>query len=331
MLSIHIIVDSAAHHGAVGFFWKRVEPFFSQHLFPCEITFTQPEAPMKELVVHIVERGYRKVLLIGNQQSIWAGVNGLMSFPESIRKTLEVGLWPLNYWELLWYSFRGVIRHLDEVTQVFKAGKTCPIDLGHVSLTLPTHEKLNAYFCSHSDVSFLENASLERRSHRLQFFFSSRAHLQIDEDDSTERGGINARLLLRSIYPHSIHFSPEELKRVHYFALMLHKEVSWGRSLNLSWLPFRIRQKFYELIGVKQCSTMHIQAETNPLVIRLDGQPHKCIDAQFSIVPKALPVIVPVIPLRLKTPATAWLVGARSKSIIANRDVMQEKQKSEAG
>ncbi len=325
MLAACVIVDVQASN-LVGIFWQRVSVPFLEEFAPAQVLLSSSEKTVEHLIEAAVEGGYRKIVLIGDQKTIFQGVNKLMRFPPEMRKQFEVGLWPLRYWDMLAYSI-NMSQQLKSLAHVFKMGHTCPIVLGKVLVTDFCQRIHTLYFWEHCDFSFIETSSFNNissgsSSFSLPILFMPKAgHLQVEHSSFEEQGKLKVRLALHSCPLHSFHITPEELSKFRKFTLMWQKKGNYGiRGFDLPWDTWTLKQHHLGFIKEKTCTTTYIHAFEAPISLYLDGQKQKCSKAHFEITRNALPVIVNTVPFRSRKPAKGMLRTIKSEGIATNRE-----------
>ena len=126
-LSTHIIVDYTAHKG-VPLFWKYHENRFLSELSPVKVSIITLDNPLELVLDRVVQDGWKKIILLGSNWTLFQGINRLMRLPDSLRQTLELGLWPLTPFEIS-SSFFHTAPHLTMALRVLKMGQVWPIDL----------------------------------------------------------------------------------------------------------------------------------------------------------------------------------------------------------
>ena len=329
MLSTILIIDEFARNGRVGGFWKKISTSVSKQLAPVEVSQTHSENSVAPLVEEAVKSGYKKIILVGDQATIFSGINALMRFPPDLRKQLAVGLWLLNDWDMLLYSmkFSGKLKTL---IQIFKAGHTCPIDLGKVALTRGDQTPKTLYFWRRCDFSYVEDSSQTNiyvspsppfLTRLIPFRILTKAHLQIEHQSFHADGGLNLRIVLHPEMPHSLHVGSEALTSTRKFAILWQKGIySGGQWFRFPWITLQKKNIGFGKTEQKNCLLVKVQCVNEPLTLRLDEQRHRCTQAHFEIIREALPIIVKMVPVRSKEPAKKLMNPVKSGSVVASRE-----------
>lgn len=327
MLSTHLIVDEFASNGRVGVFWKKIESHFMAQMAPASVSQTHSENSVAALTDEAVKNGARKIILVGDERTIFIGINALMQLPQESRQKLAIGLWPLQDWDMLLYATK-LSNKLPLLAQVFKAGQTFSMDFGKVSLVRNEQPPQNLYFGKQCLFSYVETSQqtmnlasgfLNSLARFLPFHILSQGQLQIEYQSFYGTGGLRVNILLHPFPLHSFHITPEDLTQNPKFSLFWQKGLSAGNE----WFHFPIatfseKQKGWRKVEKKNCLSIKVAIWNGPLSLTLDGQPHLCTQAQFKIVRKALPIIIKMAPVRFKEPVKLW--GAlKSKGMVANR------------
>ncbi|MBF0276496.1 MAG: hypothetical protein HQM13_01835 [SAR324 cluster bacterium] len=328
MLATALIIDEFAVKGRVGPFWRKVSPIVLKQLSPVQVSQTHAENSISPLLEEAIKNGYKKLILVGDQSTMFAGINALMQFPQDLRKQLAIGLWLLNDWEMLLYSTRFSGK-LDCLINILKAAHTCPVDLGKVSLTRGDQKPKILHFWRRCDFSYIEGSSLKNSivipvppflTQLIPFRISTKARLQIEHQSFHAEGGLNLRILLHPERPHSLNVLPETLKSTPKFDLLWQRGIySKGEWIRFPWITLEKKRSGFGKTEQKNCLLVKIQSDNEPLSLRLDGQRHRCTNAYFEIVREALPIIVKMIPAHSKMPAKSILNPAKSSGVIANR------------
>ncbi|MBF0287638.1 MAG: hypothetical protein HQM14_07450 [SAR324 cluster bacterium] len=330
MLSACVIVDVQAS-SLVSAFWQKISALFLEGLAPAHVMLSDLDNPVELLIDNSIQKGYRKIILIGNEGTVFLGINKLMKFPAEMRKQFEVGLWPLNYPDILTYSL-NMSQRLKSLTHVFKVGHTCPIVLGKVLITDSNQRIHTFYFWEHCDFSFIETSSSLKKSRTPSLFslpliFTPKAgHLQIEHSSFEEHGKIKVRLALHSGPLHSFHVDPEELSKFRKFTLMWQKKGNYGiRGLDFPWNAWPLKKTHFGLIKERTCTTTYVQLFDSSISLYLDGQKKRGCSAHFEIARNALPLIVNMVPFRSKETTKDVLRNIKSEGVAANRENYNQK------
>ena len=316
MLSTTLIVDEFARRGRVGLFWKKIAPRFMDQMAPARLLQTHSENSVSSLVENAVQGGAKKIILIGDQRSHFVGINSLMRLPQEIRNKMAIGFWPLRDWDMLVYSAnpRGC---LESVARIFKAGHTCPVDLGKVELIRDDQTPHVLYFWGQCDFSYVEDvgnpvASPLFLTRLVPFHIPVQGYLQTEYQSFHGSGGLNVRIGVHPNRLHSLQALPEDLKQTHKFLLLWQQGISYrGHWIRYPWSTLGIKHQGLAQTARKSCLIVKFQATNDPLSLRLDEQRHRCTNATFEIARNALPVITKMVPAAL--PETAQSVPSAIK------------------
>ena len=316
MLSTTLIVDEFARNGRLGLFWKKIAPRFMAEMAPARLLQTHSENSVSSLIEDALQGGAQKIILIGDQRSLFLGINTLMRVSQEIRKKLAIGFWPLQDWEMLVYS-ANLGGRLEKVARIFKTGHTCPVDLGKVELIRDDQTPHVLYFWGQCEFSYVEDVGnlvvpslfLTRL---IPFQIPVHGHLQTEYQSFHGDGGLNVHIGVHSSTPHSLHIFPEDLKQSHKFDFLWQQGITYrGQWIRFPWFTMGIKQEGLAQTAKKSCLLVKFQATNGPLSLRLDEQQHRCTSATFEIARNALPVITKMVPAAL--PETAKSVRSAVK------------------
>ncbi len=332
MLSTAIIVDEFSKNGRVGSFWKKISPTVLKQLCPAQISQTHSENSLAPLVEEAVKNGFKKIILIGDQSTIFVGINALMHFSPDVRKQLAVGLWLLNDWEMLLYAIKFSGK-LETLIQIFKAAHTCPVDLGKVALTHGDQTPKTLFFWRHCDFSYVEGSSLTGSNSGsfplltklIPFRIPIKANLQMEHQSFHAEGGLNLRIALHPEMPHSLKVAPDAFKSTRKFMLLWQKGIHFRKQwLRFPWMTLQKKSGGFGKTAQKNCLLVKIQCLNDPLTLRLDEQRHRCTQAHFEIMREALPIIVKMAPARSKKMAKKLLNPLKSGRAVVNRESLKK-------
>lgn len=338
MLSTHLIVDEFARKGRVGLFWKKIAANFMEHMAPAQVSQTHSQDSVAALIQEAVKNGSRKIILMGDEHTVFVGINALMRFPQNLRQKFAIGLWLVRDWDLLFYPRS---HQLALLAQVFKAGHTFPLDLAKVALNRQEQPVQDLYFGRQCEFSYVETPCqtvdgvskfFNSFSPFIPFHIATQGQLQVEEERFDEQGGLNIRVRLHSFAFHSLEISPHDLKKHPKFLILWQKGMAaGGQWLEAPTFVFDKQQGLWGKTEQKTCESLQVAAWNNPLSMKLDGQPHLCTKAQFELVQNALPVIIKMAPVRFKE-ATKFWGGLKSKTVVARGTVQNPRsRKHKAG
>ena len=327
MLSTHLIVDEFARNGRVGFFWKKIAPKFMAHIAPAQVSQTHSQDSVAPLIEEAVKNGARKIILIGDERTLFVGLNALMRFPQNLRQKFAIGLWPLRDWDMLFYPIKGS-HQLAVLAQVFKAGHTFPLDLAKVALSHKEQPVQELYFGRHCEFSYVQTFSqnpaggtefFNAFARFIPFHIPIHGQLTVEYQSFSEEGGLKIRVLLHPFALHSLGIPPNDLRQHARFLLLWQKGLPYaGQWLERPAFHLQTKQGLWGRASQKSCLSIKVDVWNGPLSIKLDGQPHLCTSAQFELKRKALPVIIKMAPVRLKETAKVW-GNLKSKAVVARR------------
>lgn len=310
LLSSYIIVDVLAKDGSVGIFWSRTSDLFLDHLAPTRMSLTRPEQTVSILIRKALREGNRKLIILGDQHTVFEAINELMQLPFEFRKQLEIGLWPLRTWEMVYYSvFRG--KSFQKLIKIFKMGHTCLVDLGKTTIAQQEHAPNTVYFWSQCQFSFFgtmgdkpfRTSKIDALLSRFSWMFVlPKANFLVEHHDFEKQGGLNMYVVLHKSHFCSVKIGPEELAGNRMFRIYWQRWRFYGGR----WLQRTALGRFLALDPKRRyknkCQWAQIQSHGDRVNIMVDGQPMVGHSIDFEVEKNALPVIVQLVPV----PSKAW-------------------------
>ena len=125
----------------VSLFWKMNGLGIMEQLVPNNFYCTNDKNSLETIFKQVVWSGMKKVILIGNRNTIHRGLNALMNTPKECRESIEIGFWPLNITNAYKESV-PFFSQIGSTLQVFKAGNTIPVDVLKLNHTSNSQESL---------------------------------------------------------------------------------------------------------------------------------------------------------------------------------------------
>ena len=298
-LSTHFIVDYDSTNADL--FWKHHEKFFQQHLSPLAVSITTPSLSVQEILVQAIHDGWKKIILIGNSQSVFYAVNTVMEVTEDIRKTLSLGFWPFTPIEA-YSSFLNPSANLLPALQIIKAGHTLLSDL--VKVVYVTNQTHTCYFWKNCCVS-APNSDIT-------------ITLRIDEHQFREANPTQYKLQFHEDRLHSFSINPADLKNTQ----KLHFSSSLGTLEWIKTIPLGLtssKENFHRKNNKLEAGqNIGIWSPQASLDLRIVETIKNVKEVQFEIQRRVLPLIVPVAPARTTETAKESLLALK-KGVIATK------------
>ena len=254
-----------------------------EQLVPAEFASTSNRQPLEKLLEQSVWSGWKKVILIGSPASVQRGFNILMQANDACRNSLEVGFWPLK-WSDLPFQMIPQISQIGSILQVFKAGHTLPVDVIKLQYLSPEFE--TGYFWKGLSIRS-RNAGADTRFY-------------LDDQKLHEEGTFDCR----------IEFHKEELS-----SLMMIPDKP-GKALQMSVYLTRRNQA-----SSKVGSGRQLEIEGNWANLELNDpevrEPVQSIHVE--IIRRALPLIIPAIPIRSRETLKSKLFQLEPRGSVATQ------------
>lgn len=91
-MNYHIVVNPVSSSGQGLEIWKDIEPVFEERGHSCQVHFSSPEKPIREIVSRITETDKRiRLVVIGGDGSLNEAVNGIRDFDRVLFGFIPVG------------------------------------------------------------------------------------------------------------------------------------------------------------------------------------------------------------------------------------------------
>ena len=300
---MHLILDSYSNPG-ISLLWKRHGLSIMEQLVPNEFFFTTGDTPLEKLVEREIWSGWKKIILIGTQNSIRRGFNTLMQASSECRSTLEIGFWPLNLKNLVSYISQSAL-YLKPVLQVFKAGHTLHVDVMKVQFLAPELE--TRYFWN----DFELNSTLP----------SAQTTIFIDEQNSELSGKFSCRIAFHDEILSSLTMHPGKLTRTPVLKVYLKREktlTAIERFKQLSnWIAAEDKESVKEKL-LKTGKQVEVQGNWENLTLNVAAIQDSVQSVHFEIERKAFSLIIPAKPIQSTESSNNVIPTFRPREVIAN-------------
>ena len=307
---MHLILDSYSHPG-ISLFWKRHGLSIMEQLVPNEFFLTTGDTPLEKLIEREIWSGWKKIILIGNPNSIRRGFNTLMQASRECRSTLEIGFWPLNLQNLAACISQSSL-YLKSFLQVFKVGHTLHVDVMKVQFMAPELE--TRYFWNEFEIkSTLPNAE---------------SAILIDAQNSALSGKFSCRIAFHDETLSSLTMHPGKLTRAPIIKVYLKREhtlTAAERFKQLSnWLAVESKTRKKEKL-LKTGKQVEINGNWANLDLKVEAIQDSVQSVHIEVERKAFSLIIPSKPIQSTENIRSIIPGFRPREVItSNRGVTKE-------
>ena len=295
---LHLILDSHLNPGVSLFWWKHGLRVMEQ-LVPAEFASTSNRQPLEKLLEQSVWSGWKKVILIGSPASVQRGFNILMQANDACRNSLEVGFWPLK-WSDLPFQMIPQISQLGSILQVFKAGHTLPVDV--IKLQYLSPELETSYFWNGLSIRS-RNAGADTRFY-------------LDDQNLHEEGTFDCRIEFHKEELSSLMMIPDKPgKALQMSVYLTRKNQASSKSSVRHWIPSRYQPE--QILG----SGRQLEIEGNWANLELnDPEVREPVQSlHVEIIRRALPLIIPAIPIRSRETLKSKLFQLEPRGSVATQ------------
>lgn len=317
----HFIVNPHGNYRRDGRRWMARQRQCLRELAPARVTAVESPAEAAQVARQIALEGFRKIVSVGDAATANGVVNGLMELAEGHRSHLRVGLLSLaqpDQWSRTVDLPRGLARQLE----VLAAGHTQPFDVGRVECEPEPGKPAIRHFLNGASVGPGSRqgpvwgngrrglglaAAVAWRAEALQrLALGTVPTARLEGPDGLLYEGPCALALVMGgrYYPALGQVAPQAdptdglldvawLDDGPRWAIALRLAALWVSALAPRGLP----------LGWHRLERLRVTASGSPLHVEADGQPLGRLPATFSVVPRALPLIVPPVAVKLRKPA----------------------------
>lgn len=304
--SWYLIVNPAAGHGAAK---KQLDDFLEALLandFKFEIVETSHRNHALDLVREGIEKGFRKIIAMGGDGTNNEVVNGIMLQTEVITSEISYCLFPVGTGND-WIKEHKIPTDLRPWIEMLKVEKTSLQDIGLVKY-YKNGEQQQRYFANVAGMAYdaFVCAEMEKRKrplrNRLAYLFFGLYYVfkyslqkaRVHFNGKTVEDYfylINAGICRYSgggmqFVPHAI---PDDGK----LALTLAGRLSKIGVLLNSYRFYNGKIAGHAKVNIFQTDHVKIEAVDRPILVEVDGELLGETPVEFSIIPKALKVVVP--------------------------------------
>lgn len=312
-----IILDPDAAHRTTGRLWQACQRQCLRELAPAEIRLADGIDGAREAAREAALGGFGKIVAVGDTGTAHGVLNGVMTLAESHRRSLKVGVLSMHRPQE-WSRTLGLPRRLRRQLQVLKAGHVQPFDVGRVEYHDRRGRPLTRHFLNGAGFGLQARLRHDWRNGRRDWAVAVqalggalwRALQQRDPQVRLESDGreiyrgpwVAGVIMVGRYYPRFGEVAPEADPVDGLLDLVGVTGPFRLRALPrlAGWLPGRGQRG--ERFAAERATSYHVTDITGPVYLEVDGLPAGTLPATFSVVPRAVPMIVPAVPVKLVKP-----------------------------
>jgi len=299
--------------------WMASQRVCLRELAPAEVTVVESAEEAAQAAKEAALQGFRKLVSVGDMATAHGVVNGIMELAEGHRRRLKVGFLSLSRPDQ-WSRTLDLPRRLGRQLEILSAGHTLPYDVGRVDFEGPEGGRLVRHFLNGASFGVTGHVKREWRDPRTNLLQALGRIAEALREGTTRRGthvrlesggevlyeGVCAVGMVMGgrYYPAFGHVAPQADPTDGLLELAwLGGEPWWSLSLKLAglWMgSLRPRGAHLHWQSVERLSAVALDG---PVYVEVDGQPIGLLPATFSVVPRALPVMVAPVAVKLRKPA----------------------------
>lgn len=140
--SFYVIVNPTSGMGKAKRNWKKIQALLIKYQFDFDFKFSEYSKHETELTREAIKKGYRKIISIGGDGTLFNILNGVMSQQFINPVDISIGVIPIGTGND-WTRSHKVPRNFEKAIQIIKSGKTVQQDVGYIELL---NENKSAYF-----------------------------------------------------------------------------------------------------------------------------------------------------------------------------------------
>jgi len=138
----YIIINPTSGMGKAKRNWNKINILLDKYKLDYEYKFSEYSKHETELVKEAIRKGYRKIISIGGDGTLFNILNGVMIQQFINPLDIEIGVIPIGTGND-WTRSHIIPRNFEKAIQIIKAGKTVKQDVGYIELL---NENKSAYF-----------------------------------------------------------------------------------------------------------------------------------------------------------------------------------------
>ena len=329
-----IVLNPHGNHSRDGRQWKARQRLCLRELAPAEVALVESAEEASQVIRQSALKGFRKFITVGDARTAHGVLNGIMELAESHRRQLKLGFLSFSRPDQ-WSRTLELPHGLRRQFEIFNAGHTLPFDVGRVECQVAAGGRTTRYFLNGAGFGVAPQLRSEWRdpeTHLLQALprivaalrgalgpRPARVRLQSHEELLYEGECALGLLMGGRYYPSFGRIAPEADPSDGVLELAwLGGRPWWETAVKLSglWLgPLRPAIARLEWRGVTHLTALPLEG---PVLVEADGEPVGRLPATFSVVPRALPVLVAPVAVKLRKPAFTPVEKLRNGQLVGN-------------
>lgn len=140
--TFYVIINPTSGMGRAKRNWKKINILLNKYKLDFEYQFSEYSKHETELVKQAIRKGYRKIISIGGDGTLFNILNGVMTQEFINPIDIEIGVIPIGTGND-WTRSHKIPKNIEKAIQIIKEGKTVQQDVGYIELL---NENKSAYF-----------------------------------------------------------------------------------------------------------------------------------------------------------------------------------------
>lgn len=302
-----IIINPAAGNGKAQKQWPKIESLLQEYGYSYSVQFTRRKGHATQLAEDFILKGFRQILAIGGDGTNNEVINGILNQDTTASTEITYTLLPIGTGND-WVKTHGISRKLETFAERLKKGNIKYQDVGLVKYQKEgkTHQRYFANLAGLAyDAYIVKETENNKRilSNKLLFFaYLFKCLFQYKLQSATvfyngqkeEHQFYSINVGICKFSGGGINIAPHAIPDNGQFALTLIKKISKLKIL------FNTPRLYNGTIGkIKEVSLHESQSirieskDVKPLLLEVDGELIGEAPAEFTIIPKALKIIIP--------------------------------------
>ena len=300
----HVIINPAAGNSKAGKRWARINRLLKEANIEFDYTMSSARGDVINIAQKVITEGCRNIIGVGGDGTNNEILNGIMQ--SGVRTTdITYGVIPVGTGND-WIRTHKIPKNSRKAIQLIKAGKTMHQDVGLVTYMNDGKQK-KRYFMNVAGMSYdaiVTKASDEKgifASNKILYlylvfsclrdFIAPRGRVFFDgKTDEDNYYLINIGICRYSgggmqLVPHSI---PDEGQ----FALTLARNLSKFEVIRATPLLYNGKAGQHPKVDLYHAQSIRVEATNEPILLEVDGEFLGNTPAEFTLLKKALKVIV---------------------------------------
>lgn len=300
-----VLVNPNAGVGKGARDWKKISGFLQKHGIDYEAVFTQKRLHAMSLTVEYIEKGFRKIIVVGGDGTMNEAVNGIFRQKSVFTTDITLGMISVGTGND-WVKTFNIPLDYEEAVKILKAEKTMIQDAGTVKYVHGTSERLR-YFINMAGLGFdglvAQKTNADKDLGRTNpflylknliaslFSYNSCQTTVVVDGYKVQDKIFSIGIGIGQFNGGGMRQAPDALPDDGLFDLVLIKNISkWGVVTNVRRLyngTIKKHKRVETLVG------KHIRIDSEvPVLLETDGESLGHSPFEFQIVPKSVKVIV---------------------------------------